>query len=800
MIHDVKMRLDTLYADLDAGRLYLTWRGHAPIREIDMSDVGAVLIASEPLADQPLPRSHYEKLLADFEDDPIGLKTAFPPGFLEVAQAIEAAELADLNGTPKPDLKALAENLPVGCPFPPWFLTAAAGDPDPLGINAKMPPSFFEADPMKPILLEQGYPEEIADEAKRDALLAKLEPADDPATTIAGLAAVASILPSDQQAGFLAALEQAKEGAAAAAAAPPPPPPAAPPLPVGEQLAALSADAAELAPPGAELAEVPTLDEVVGELLEQLDAVELPEPPDPAAAEADLAAKAAELVAQEEALRARGFEGPLLGLFALGHRLIEKAPRPADCMPDITPMIEALGKGKVALAEIGVGALALAPLTGLIARLTVFRDAVPLRAKPEERDYAYAKLVGHDLSGQSFVGKSFACADLKRANLSGSDLSGADLTEAKLTGANLTGANLRGATLTRADFVSAVLRGADLQGANLAGADLSEADLQGVNAAGANAVGATFAKALLQGANLLEINLTDADLAEANLSGSDLTRAKLESAKGGGANLVGAKLIEVDLRFADLSKADLSKADLSRADLSLAMFDKVRGDEANFSGVKLDMAKLTKCRLVRADFTDATGEMAFLTGSNLSEALLRRVAFTKCDLSESNLGQADFAEATLRGVILRDVQGLGARFVKADLGGTSVTGKSSFQDAVFVSLEGRRTVWQDADLRGADFSHANLRESYFTSANCEGANFFAATLKGASFMRARLVRTRFVGADLCAADLTYTRLLDSQFTRSNCYDVKFLGAKIASCDFLEANTTAAQFDHDYEGR
>lgn len=799
LVHDLKMRLDTIYADLDAGRLYLTWRGHAPVREIDLADVAVVLIASEELATEPLSTAHYQKLLEDFESDPVGLEGAFPPGFLEVAQAIEAAELADLNGTPKPDLLALAKNLPAGCPFPPWFLTSAAGDPDPLGIKAKLPASFFSDDPLKPILIEKGVPEALADEAQRDAFMAELQSAkpDDPAGALESLKVVAGVLPPDQQAGFLETLEKAKEGAGKN---PPPPPPTDPPLPAAEQLEALQAKAAEGTPEGMEPPSIPSLDDIVAEILAPLEDIELPEVPDPAAIDAELAAKAAELTEEEAALRARGVDNPLLGLFALGHRLIAKLPRPADCMPDLTPLIEGLGNAKGALAAQGVGALALAPLTGLIARVTALKEAVPLPEKPPQRDYAYAKLSGRDFSGQSLVGKSFACAELKRANFSGADLSGADLSEAVLTGADLRGATLKGAKLGRANLVRAALGGADLSGASLAGADATQANFQGANLAGVDALGATLSKASLVGASLVGASLIDADFGEADFSGADLSRAKLESGKGTKAKLTQARLLEADLRFCDLSKGDLSGADLSRADLSLAMLDKVRCDEANFSGAKLDMAKLTKCRLQHTNFSQARGEMTFFSGSVFTRANLQGVALTKCDFAEADLGQADFSESTLRGVIFRDVTGLGARFVKADLQGTSTTGKSSFRDANFAGVSGRRSVWQDVDLSDADFSYADLREGYFTSANCEGASFFAAKLKGSSFMRARLVNTRFVSADLCSADLTKTTIVDTQFTLSNCYDAKFLGAKIATCDFLEANTTAAQFDPDYQER
>src|SRR5690606_8462231 len=110
---------DTLTADLDAGRLYLVWRGHVPVQQMDLTDVRSVLIAAEPLAEPPKPREHYLPILTAFADDPIGIKERLPPGFLQVAAAIEAFEKAELAGAPLPDLKQVGATLPAGCPIPP---------------------------------------------------------------------------------------------------------------------------------------------------------------------------------------------------------------------------------------------------------------------------------------------------------------------------------------------------------------------------------------------------------------------------------------------------------------------------------------------------------------------------------------------------------------------------------------------------------------------------------------------------------------------------------------------------------
>lgn len=71
-VREAPTSLDTLFADLDEGRLLLTWRGLTPVREEDLADVEWVLVASEPLADRPLPSAHYRALLDEFEKDPLG--------------------------------------------------------------------------------------------------------------------------------------------------------------------------------------------------------------------------------------------------------------------------------------------------------------------------------------------------------------------------------------------------------------------------------------------------------------------------------------------------------------------------------------------------------------------------------------------------------------------------------------------------------------------------------------------------------------------------------------------------------
>ncbi|MFO0555738.1 MAG: DUF2169 domain-containing protein [Polyangiaceae bacterium] len=90
---EIPMVLDTLFADLDAGVLELTWRGLGEVREDDLSDVKSLLIASEPMGEKQ-PVSHYEALLTRFEENPLGLPK-------ELANPLEAPPLSPSGELPR---------------------------------------------------------------------------------------------------------------------------------------------------------------------------------------------------------------------------------------------------------------------------------------------------------------------------------------------------------------------------------------------------------------------------------------------------------------------------------------------------------------------------------------------------------------------------------------------------------------------------------------------------------------------------------------------------------------------------
>lgn len=811
VLHDVVMRLDTLTADLDAGRLYLNWRGHVPVRELDFNDLGVILLASEPLADDPLPLSHYQPMIAALEDDPTGLKASLPPGFMQVANAIEAVESAELHGTPMPNLRKIAATLPAGCPFPPWFLAAVGGSPDPLGMGANFDPQLFSDDPI-------GLKAKLGELANADPkqMAASLEAIkNNPLQAPEALEALAAQLPEQQASGIRAAAQTLRENLAKvpedrpevlvklqAPVEPPPPRPTAAEALEGIKATEFPEMPEEVETPQAlldaraKLAAVPTLDAMVAPALAPLDAFVLPEVPEIPDTESELAALAEKLTQDEAKLRARGVDHPLLGLFAMGQRMIEKAPRPSDITPpDMSGLMDALESTQSALLGAGVSLAALAPLTRLTQRLQGVMDALPAGpTKPEAKDFAYRDLRGYDLRGQDLAGKSFARADLRGASLTRANLSGCDFTEANLEQADLTRANLAGAQLgkakgPRADFTGANLVGANLRAAEFSQADFSDANLEGVDADGANLNEAQFLRARLANANF-----TDATVTKANFQQAAMKGIKLVQVQGTGALLPGANLEGADLEFAQLDKADFRKANLTNSKLNLANLTKMKGDGVRLAGATFDMTQLTKSRLQGAVLTGAKSSMGSLAGSNLTGADLRDVAFVKADFTGAVLDAANFEGATLRGAILRDTTAHEARFVKADFAGSHVTGKAKFTRCNFVALKGNRSVFMEAELTGCDFSYAELEDCLFMRSHGEDVNFFAASLKKSSFRKAQFTRTRFFNANLCGAQLMESRFVDTQFQAANCYDAKFVESAFATCDWSDANLSRARFD------
>jgi uncharacterized protein YjbI with pentapeptide repeats len=224
-----------------------------------------------------------------------------------------------------------------------------------------------------------------------------------------------------------------------------------------------------------------------------------------------------------------------------------------------------------------------------------------------ECDFAGANLVKANLDHARLGNASFEHASLEGVSLhhaTGDSVSmrGAGLAGANATAGQLPSADFSGASCDRARFDGAILRGAsferaDGEGVSFAGATLTAlratgASLPRLGADGAHAPGAIFCGADLAMGSFVGTTLDDADFSEANLTRARLHRATLKNG-----NLMSSKLVATDLSHVSLFRAHLEAADMTGADcrgsnlFECELFEAVLLD-ARFEGSNLKRTKL----------------------------------------------------------------------------------------------------------------------------------------------------------------------------------------------------------------
>lgn len=279
--------------------------------------------------------------------------------------------------------------------------------------------------------------------------------------------------------------------------------------------------------------------------------------------------------------------------------------------------------------------------------------------------------------------------------------------------------------------------GWDLSGLTLDECDFSGLDFEGAILEAAVLVGANFTDANLAGAILAGANLCDAKLTGANLTDADLTEAWLTRADLSGTILTGADCTGVRLRRANLSGAIANGAIFATADMS----------EANAAGANLAAADLCATRLHRTDFTganlteaaleDAWGRGVKAVGANLTNVRAANARFSEADFRETNAVDSIWETADL----------YGANFTKANLDRAEFSG-AYLATAFFNSAEAKDARFGEANLRRSRLIRCNLYETSFAGADLTEANFTEANLFGATLMDAVLTRTLFAGANL----------------------------------------------------
>lgn len=527
---EVRMNLDTVFADLDQGKLWLVWRGLDAIKTDDKKDVQTALVASEKLGDAPLPEAHYRGLLEAFEADPLELKERIPADMLEGYEALKA-------------------NKRIGGQAPP---PPAAGPPP---------------DPLSEMIQKQLG-------ALPGALPGQEELQKNVAAAVARMTAAAP--PSIDLKGMLA-----KAGNDVAA----PRPPAAIPLRPGgpppawasdmlrttkEKVAALKKNAAEKK---IDLEGIDKLDELTENPF--FAGTSAPKPPREPGPERDLSGQDF----QGRDLRGADLRGSNLSDANLAGANLSGAKLTRATLENAV-----LAGADLTGADFTGADLTLANLTGAIAPGAVFREATLNGAFLEKINLRGAVLAG--AKGENTY--------LPEADLTGADAAGLSLKRAFAKGATLTDANLSGVTLVRCLFLSVNARGVDLSRATLTQTSFARSDLKGARLVEARGDRTVWLGATLSDADFSRATLPNAHFNEAQASRANFGRANLKEARCYRASLEYADLTQANLFSADFTKCALSHAKFTGANLYDAKFRDAAGAGCDFEGANLKRSTLEK--------------------------------------------------------------------------------------------------------------------------------------------------------------------------------------------------------------
>jgi uncharacterized protein YjbI with pentapeptide repeats len=197
---------------------------------------------------------------------------------------------------------------------------------------------------------------------------------------------------------------------------------------------------------------------------------------------------------------------------------------------------------------------------------------------------------------------------------------------------------------------------------------------------------------------------------------------------------------------------------------------RARGETLDISGHAL--------RGLNLDGRDLTGLVA--RRSDWSDTSCSRARLDGVDLSRSTLARCSLTGASLREVI---AEGVSAR------------------DANFDGVQASRSVWQEADLRGAsitgaDFSQADLKRSSLVATTLIGTDFRGARMGASAMAFANAADADFTGAHLPMADLRGSVLIGT-----NLDGAILVNARLAHADVTGMRGEPVDFvlDRDEEG-
>ncbi|MGE0434180.1 MAG: pentapeptide repeat-containing protein, partial [Planctomycetota bacterium] len=249
----------------------------------------------------------------------------------------------------------------------------------------------------------------------------------------------------------------------------------------------------------------------------------------------------------------------------------------------------------------------------------------------------------------------------------------------------------------------------------------------------------------------------------------------------------GVKFTGSDMKSANFFRAICDECDFSDADCKMALFDKASLANAVFRNACLEHAGFDKAKAPGLLLEGATGVYTRFTGTDLTRAKAANSKLETPIFDDSTLEDADFTGAKLIKASLRAVKARGIILNEADVTAFCAGMKADLREAKCISLVGDRSIWENADLTGADFSFSSLQRAFFPEANCAKAVFYACNLSDSMMRKARLHAASFVQANLRNAELPKAECIGTDFSGSNLYETVFMDATVLECNFTGAS-------------
>jgi uncharacterized protein YjbI with pentapeptide repeats len=283
------------------------------------------------------------------------------------------------------------------------------------------------------------------------------------------------------------------------------------------------------------------------------------------------------------------------------------------------------------------------------------------------------------------------------------------------------------------------------------GKGFKDLDLTGVDLSDLSLPGAGFIGAVLTDAFLRNTNLEDADFSGAVLAGCDLSGARLHRATLKNTDLTSARLVAVDLRESNL-------------------------DGADFSGAVLRRANIEACSAKGSTFVKA----------DLFGAVMRRGQFVEANLSRAILHQTDFSEAVLSNASIEGALGFPVKARGANLSGLRAS-NALLWEADFYGVIAPGSIWQEAELRAANFSTGDLTKAEFEAAILTEVDFSFAVLRNARLVKANLRGANLLNADLFKASVEKADLSGANLARANLYGAEIVETLLQNANLEGAN-------------